>query len=305
MPVSYSSPSAVSPRFILVGLVIVVASLALMNRSLGSPQGDQTEVNWLTDLARANDHNAQLQLGLAYREGRYGLSADAVKSDYWMNAAAQGGNAYAADLLANEYAGIAKTPAGEQAWAMDEALHWWRQAAREGNADAALQLGEYWLHRGRQHKAEAWLGEAADLGEHRAHQDLLVMYREGEVPVDDLYRGENALGVLAEEMHSTSMKSLLAVWRTLLASSTSAQSAEALNSKARAGDPVAEFELAMRYRDGSWAVERDPEKAMQWLQRSAAAGNPVAKQSLLEMKNRRENAQLISLAVSPMDGTRI
>jgi TPR repeat protein len=38
----------------------------------------------------------------------------------------------------------------------------------------------------------------------------------------------------------------------------------------------------MRYRDGAWSVNRDPDKASYWLKRAAAAGNPLAVQALAE-----------------------
>jgi TPR repeat protein len=54
----------------------------------------------------------------------------------------------------------------------------------------------------------------------------------------------------------------------------------------------------MRYRDGSWAVERDPSKAMMWLQRSAAAGNPIAAKTLAEMNVSNKDDMLVSHAMT-------
>ncbi|MGD8926564.1 MAG: hypothetical protein PVG20_06925, partial [Thioalkalispiraceae bacterium] len=241
--------------------------------------------------------NAQLQLGLAYREGRLGLKPDSANSEYWLTASAKGGNAYAADTLANTYAHRQKGPAIDHA-SMEQAVYWWRQAAHAGSRDAELQLGEYLLNQGKQDKAEFWLRKAADLGEARAHQDLVELYRKTPLPAKDLHRGENSLAVLAEQIDSTSLNSLFAVWRTIKASSTSTQSTEALTNRAEHGDPVAEFELAMRYRDGSWAVERDPSKAMMWLQRSAAAGNPIAAKTLAEMNVSNKDDMLVSHAMT-------
>jgi TPR repeat protein len=301
MQFSNLSKTLSMPRFI-VGTILIVASLAMINSYVSKSHKAVSQVEWLSQLARAGDHNAQLQLGLAYREGRYGLQRDSASSEHWLTASAKGGNAYAADTLANIYAHVAKAQAIEHA-DMEQAVYWWQQAAREGSRDAELQLGEYLLNQGERDKAAAWLRKAADMGETRAHQDLVELYRKSPTPARDLHRGENSLAVLAEQINSTSLKSLLAIWRTMKASSTSTQSTDALTTRAKRGDPVAEFELAMRYRDGSWAVERDPRKAMMWLQRSAAAGNPIAAKTLAKMNVSNKDDMLVSHAAS--GGSRI
>jgi TPR repeat protein len=80
------------------------------------------------------------------------------------------------------------------------------------------------------------------------------------------------------------MKLMLSLWHVLEASSTYEQSTEPLMERAQQGDPVAEYQLAMRYRDGAYDVNRDPEKSMSWLLRSAADGNQVARQDLERMQ---------------------
>ena len=46
------------------------------------------------------------------------------------------------------------------------------------------------------------------------------------------------------------------------------------------GDNVAEYQLALRYHDGSWGVRANAEKALSWLQQAAQHGNPVAMDTL-------------------------
>jgi uncharacterized protein len=75
-----------------------------------------------------------------------------------------------------------------------------------------------------------------------------------------------------------------------------------LISHAQQGDPVAEYQLAMRYRDGAWSVTRNPQQALTWLQRSAAAGNRVAAQTLAETGHHSNTAS--PTATSPPDGSR-
>jgi TPR repeat protein len=45
---------------------------------------------------------------------------------------------------------------------------------------------------------------------------------------------------------------------------------------------VAEYQLALRYRDGSWGVNANPQLALGWLQMAANHGNPVAMATLAD-----------------------
>ena len=57
------------------------------------------EVDWIQSLAKSGDAGAAALLGLAYRDGRYGLSPDARASQYWLERAAKGGDPYAMYVL--------------------------------------------------------------------------------------------------------------------------------------------------------------------------------------------------------------
>jgi hypothetical protein len=188
----------------------IVAGLALIFLLKGGlPPSDSQELDWLNRLA-ANNPDAQLQLGLAYREGRYGLAPDARAGDYWLEKAARNGEQYAVDLLA----GHPVTQANE--------------AAR--------------------------------------------------TPFT------SRLDALAAQVKSPMLVTLLALWKILGLGLTGSQSSDALQQRAQSGDPVAEFQLGMRYRDGAWSVNADPDKASYWLKRAAEAGNPLAAKALVEDK---------------------
>lgn len=234
---------------------------------------DSQEVNWLTQLAKSGDSGAQLQLGLAYQDGQYGLQPDSSTSFYWLNAAAHSGNAYAADFFANQYSHD-KPPQ------LHDAVYWWGIAASGGNVDAQVHLGEFMMHQGEDEKALPLLRKAANLGDSRAHQDLVTLYRSDDLSAADFHRGDNKVAVLAQEVNSVSVELLFALWDVIKASSTYEQSPGLLIARAQQGDPVAEYQLAMRYRDGAWDVNPDAEKSMVWLQRSAAAGNRIAMKDL-------------------------
>lgn len=241
------------------------------------------EISWLSQLAANGDTGAQLQLGLAYRDGRDGLAPDPKASVHWLTAAAQGGDAYAADAAANV---LAKS--GGTAGNMHQAVYWWEVGAQEGNADAQTHVGELLMAAGGNDQGLTWLRDAADRGDAHARNDLARLYRKEALPDADLHRGENQLAALGERLDSTGLKAIMAAWHTVERSSPAFQSADALISRAKDGDPVAEYQLGMRYRDGAWGVDRDPQQALFWLRRSAAAGNRIAAKTLSEMGNTGE-----------------
>jgi len=268
-----TKPSAIS---LLTGLTIAGTIAVITAQSGGVPAG--SEVNWLNQLAVSGDPGAQMELGLAYRDGRYGLHRDPDLGLYWLRKSAHRGNAYAADAAANLYAD------SDDFGGLQQALPWWHQAAAGGNSDAQVHLGEYLMIKGQDNQAVTWLRDAADQGDGRAREDLASLYREDILPGSDLHRGENPMAALGERADSAGIKTLYAVWRTIKASSPTTQSADALIARAENGDPVAEYQLALRYRDGSWAVNRDPQKALTWLERSAEAGNRIAEKALAEIQ---------------------
>jgi TPR repeat protein len=269
-----------------VGFIRLVATIAATGAFVtGAVQASEgiparREVAWLNQLADQGDAGAELQLGLAYREGRYGLQPNPRKGLRWLTAAARSRNAYAADAVANAYAtgeGVTRDP--------NKALYWWQKAAAEGNADAQAHLGEVLFVRGQHGKGLNWLRDAADRGDARARKDLAELYRKTPLPDSDLHRGENQVAALGARLDSPGLNTLFAVWHEIEASSPSMYSAEALVDRARHGDPEAQYQLGLRYRDGSWAVKRDPKKARIWLQRAAAAGNRLAAKTLAEIRH--------------------
>lgn len=263
----------------LAGIAAVGGFAVMAGHAAGVPA--QREIAWLEHLADAGDSGAQLQLGLAYRDGRYGLVPDPSTGLHWLTAAGRGGNAYAADLAGNAYAAGLGTHRDPQ-----QALHWWRLAAEAGSADAQTHLGEALLAAGRHEQGVTWLRDAADRGDRHARTDLTALYREYGLPDADLHRGENPVAALSERLDANGMKAIFTAWHTLESNTPLIEpSGDTLVDLAQQGDPVAEYQLGMRYRNGAWAVERDPQQARLWLRRSAAAGNRIAVQTLAESKH--------------------
>jgi len=121
---------------------------------LGSANKPGDELDWLSRLASEGNSGAQLQLGLAYRDGRYGLTADAKTGFYWLDKAAEAGNSYAEDAVAQAYAQGRGTVQDLQA-----ARQWWQKAIAKGNKGARLHLGEELLQEGQVNQAELYLGQ--------------------------------------------------------------------------------------------------------------------------------------------------
>jgi TPR repeat protein len=195
-----------------LGATFAAALLVAFLLNSGHAPSDAQEIAWLNRLASAGNPDAQLQLGLAYREGRHGLVPDAAIGRYWLQKAAGNGQRYAADMLAGQ-------PAA---------------------------------------------GSAGTAGTARAPD-------------------HNRLDDLAAELDSPPLVTASALWKILGLGLTGGQSPTALQARAQAGDARAEYQLAMRYRDGAWSVNRDPARALYWLQHAAGDGNLLAMQSLSEV----------------------
>jgi len=261
--------------FSRLALAITVGAAILAAHQLPAAVSDGEEVAWLQHLAEGGDTGAQLQLGLSYRDGRHGLTADPVAASKWLEAAAHGGNAYAADAVGNAYAAGASGAADPQ-----QAQQWWLAGAQGGNADAQAKLGHALLEQGSDAQGLRWLRAAADRGDAQARAELARLYRDRSLPDADLHRGENPLAVVAERTGDNVLRVGLGVWHLVKEVANTEPTTRSLAQQAAAGDPTAEYQLALRYRDGAWGTRRDPRQAQTWLRRAAADGNHLAVQAL-------------------------
>lgn len=91
---SASLPSKLKRWLLGAGLVLGAVVLAAIG-SHGTVVPPDQEVAWLSRLAANGDAGAQMQLGLAYREGRYGLKPDEKTGLFWLAKARNNGQAYA------------------------------------------------------------------------------------------------------------------------------------------------------------------------------------------------------------------
>ena len=146
----------------------------------------------LQHAAADGDENAQLLLGLAYRDGRQGVTPDPAKATYWLRRSAEGGNAYAEGLLrakAPEDVSVVSKPASPNAGfaahaqsflgavTRSRSIEGLQRAARSGDAQAQYQLGyRYqtgsWGVEQDAAKAVYWLRRAAENGDQAAARAL-------------------------------------------------------------------------------------------------------------------------------------
>lgn len=207
----HSGHHAPSARYALRASVFIVGLLAIVlllianaPKRSASPSVDRTQ---LVQQATAGEPSAQLLLGLAYRDGRYGLPRDPATARIWLRRAADAGNGYAASAL------------GDLGGVGTERLH--RLPAIAGSTPAA---------------------------------DHPALWRLNGF-VDTAYR-------LFERLDPAG------------------QAADTLKRRATDGDAIAQFQLAMRYRDGAMGLDRDTQRELYWLRRSADRGNAVAMDAL-------------------------
>jgi hypothetical protein len=245
--------------YVMAGIVVLGIALIVFGPHRSTTQADQQQ---LKQQAGNGNAKAQLQLALDYRDGRLGLPVDHRIAANWLRQAAKNGNPDAEALLGDAYSrgdGVARDPVAAQ--------RLWRQAAQAGDGHAEAELGSALLNAptpAQQAEGQRWLNQAAAQGDASARAALGIDAAPG------LPERNDKPGVLARL--STVLDDL----------TISGQSADNLEKRALAGDNVAQYQLAMHYRDGAWGVDADPKRALGWLRMAAGHGNPVAMTTLAD-----------------------
>jgi TPR repeat protein len=170
---------------------------------------------------------------------------------------------------------------------------WLSRLAESGDAGAQLQLGLAYRSGQDGLAVDArtglyWLQRAAESGNAYAADQVGIAYAKGEGTAVDPERSQHWLQVAAQNgnpdakrrLGMISPNALQAVGDMITGKTLLDQEGPALQRRAKEGDPLAEYQLAMRYRDGSYGVSRDPALSQRWLKRAAADGHPVARKML-------------------------
>ncbi|WP_299018184.1 tetratricopeptide repeat protein [uncultured Photobacterium sp.] len=154
-------------------------------------------LNYVELEAEQGDKNMQLFLGRAYLEGSNGLKADPLKGMYWLEKAAVDmpevktmiGDLFKfGELLPRDY---------------DLAIHWYTEAAKEGDIPAMIELGAYYASgaTGKVDCANAikWFNEASNGGSLDSKRNLVWLYATCE---DERLRdGTRALKLAKQVLH--------------------------------------------------------------------------------------------------------
>lgn len=267
-------------------VLCALGACMLVVAPLRAAAGGAPDLAAIRSAARSEHTGAQLLLGLAYLEGRYGLRRDPQRAVYWLRRAARDGQPYAQLRLGELYeqgVGVAADPA--------HAVYWWRRSAGAGNAQGQLHLGEALLAGhgvARDPRAAArWLTKSARQGNAEAQYRLGRIYREGYGVARDTARGNDWLSRAAAQGQSDAVKLLHLIEQAGKESTlTYQQSAEVLERRARSGDARAQYELGLRYESGAWDVPRDATQALRWLRAAAGNGNRHAMSALAHIYDR-------------------
>jgi TPR repeat protein len=247
----------------LVGVAVLALTLAAL--ATHHPADSSVITQLYQQATDGQSRKAQVELGIAYRDGLYGLTRDQHTAALWLEKAAGAGDAYAAALLGDVYArgkGVQQDDA--------TAMRWWRQAAQAGNAHATAKIGLALMQHAStpyaRDEAQQWLQRAASQGYAEARQAVGVDSAQAMTVFAPGAQGADKL-----------LSSLYQQWKRIVPGS---QDIADLKQAAFGGDNVAQYQLALRYRDGSWGVKADPQQALSWLQQAAQHGNPVAMDTL-------------------------
>lgn len=263
---------------LLAGLLV-----ATVTGPVRAANGVPAELQMIADEARGGEPGAQLLYGLAYLEGRDGLTPDAKQATYWLRRAARNDNPYAQLVLGTCYAegkGVDKDP--------EQAVRWWRQSSRNDNPQAQYLLGKAILEGTGAPKNPAraidWLSQSAEQGNKDAQYLIGKMYYEGYAVAQDKKLAKDWLSRAAAQGHSHAIN-LLARFKDALDLTTMVyqHSPEVLKAMANKGDPQAQYELGLRYESGAWDVQQDNDKALAWITRAAQAGNHIAMKTLADI----------------------
>jgi len=229
-------------------------------------------------VAENGDCDAQLNIGLMYKNGR-GVAKDDAQAVEWFRKAAEQGHSEAQFNLGVMYAnglGVAKDDV--------QAVAWYCKAAQQENSGAQTSLGlMYDSGRGvaRNYvQAVAWYRKAAEQGNSEAQFDLGVMYMNGRgVPKDDVqalawYRkaaeqghsgAQNNLGVMCENGRGVPKDDVQAVaW---------------YRKAAEQGQSIPQNNLGIKYAYGQ-GVAQDYAQAVAWYRKAAEQGYSQAQFNL-------------------------
>lgn len=263
------------------GLALAQFNLGSMYRSgEGIPQNPAEAGKWIRKAADNGDVPAQRRIGLMYSIGECGVPKDLFEAAKWLYQAAEQGDADSQFLLGGMYdsgEGVKQDPT--------EALKWFLLAAEQGHAIAQSVSGVFFAHgygtQKNMSEAVKWYSKAAGQNDASSQYNLSLCYFYGDgVSKNDVTAYELCLksaelgfaeakytlgwmlesGIGVKENHKESE-----VWYQRFAE--------------QVGIAELEFRVGRMYFNGD-GKEYSMPKALIWLKKAAAHGNPIASKYL-------------------------
>ncbi len=266
-----------------LGVMVLAVVLAL---PLSSMAMTPEEAGLVAHAAQRGHVGAQVLLAGLYLRGDGGLAKDERLAAYWFEQAAEQGNTYAQQAIADCYEAGRGVPVD-----LRLAADWREKAANRGNVQAQIQLAKMYLEgRGVARdaaRAAQWLERAAVAGNGEAQYLLARLYHSGDGVQRDRQLAGNWLAKAAEQGYQDAVELVHLMESVGWAIEELAhQGPVDPRDLARDGDPDAAYRLAMRYESGAYGVPRDEAQALYWFRRAAEGGSVPAMRALEDVYRR-------------------
>ena len=272
-------------------------------------------IEWIKERADRNDTALQLWLGHAYRDGNSNIEKNSEEAKKWYEKAADQGNKEAEQqilLIDMECDGIEKTGPSQMddlkvlaseghciaQYALarlyessqtgeinkNEAVKWYKEAARNDSVEAKIRLGEL-LSAGEIQASNIeekiiWLSASADNGDPETQFQLGTLYRKGEETDRDYKKALEWYEKAADQGHSEAQFWLGKIYyEGKGADRDYKKAAEWFEKAANQKDVYAQTWLGYLYQQGE-GVEQDYEKAGEWYEKAACLGHADAQYRL-------------------------
>ncbi|KAG0256925.1 hypothetical protein DFQ27_005402 [Actinomortierella ambigua] len=183
---------------------------------------------------------------------------------------------------------------GDIAQSHSAAIFYYRQAAKQGNAEAQVWLAKNYLHGNSMPQSESdaakWYRLAGEQGHLEAQFAIADMCFLGRGVRVDYVEASSWYRKAAEQGHVDAQINLGAMYQRGMGVSQSDTEAVVWYQKAAEQDsPVAQYKLGLVYEEGKPGIRKDPQQAIEWYRRAAARGHPEAesRKTLLEQLPKR------------------
>jgi TPR repeat protein len=235
---------------------------------------------WMERSAAQGNCDALMFLGKIYFNGEYSLKKDLPKAAHYFTLAANQDDPRAYLTLGYMHQEGLNFPKN-----FDEAFKLYRKSALMGNDTAKASLGMMYMSgygvEKDLSKAIELINESAARGNPFGQFYLGLLYKEGQVVEKDMVKAIEFLSKSGNQGNYEAQFILAGIFSQGLdgVQQNFELAARLLESVASAGNPQAQFNLALFYLNGN-GVEKNTQKAIEWARKSADQGHANAKRLL-------------------------